>query len=104
MINHQNNSFNEDIMTAGTTYTVGTNDGKQIFKGYALGGLVLAIAGSTMNVLMCLIFNLITNFSFLIRFNATSISYSGVRVSNVGLFWKHAYALLVLRSFNAYFL
>ena len=30
MINHQNNSFNEDIMTAGTTYTVGTNDGKQI--------------------------------------------------------------------------
>ena len=38
-----------------------TFDGKQIFKGYALGGLVLAIAGSTMNVLMCLIFNLISD-------------------------------------------
>ncbi len=36
-------------------------DGKQIFKGYAYGGLVLAIAGSTMNVLMCLIFNLISD-------------------------------------------
>ncbi|KIE51408.1 MAG: hypothetical protein MB53_02865, partial [marine actinobacterium MedAcidi-G2A] len=35
--------------------------GKQIFRGYALGGLVLAIAGSTMNVLMCLIFNLISD-------------------------------------------
>ena len=38
-----------------------TFDGKQIFRGYALGGLVLAIAGSTMNVLMCLIFNLISD-------------------------------------------
>jgi len=38
-----------------------TFDGKQIFKGYSLGGLVLAIAGSTMNVLMCLIFNLISD-------------------------------------------
>jgi len=38
-----------------------TFDGKQIFKGYALGGLVLAIAGSTMNVLMSLIFNLISD-------------------------------------------
>ena len=27
-------------------------DGKQIFRGYALGGLILAIAGSTLNVLM----------------------------------------------------
>ena len=38
-----------------------TFDGKQISRGYALGGLVLAIAGSTMNVLMCLIFNLISD-------------------------------------------
>ena len=36
-------------------------DGRQIFKGYALGGLVLAIAGSTINVLMCLLFNLISD-------------------------------------------
>ena len=34
-----------------------TFDGRQIFRGYALGGLVLAIAGSTLNVLMCLLFN-----------------------------------------------
>tara|TARA_Y100000591_G_scaffold286212_1_gene268982 strand:+ start:292 stop:933 length:642 start_codon:yes stop_codon:yes gene_type:complete len=36
-------------------------DGKQIFKGYALGGLILAIAGSTLNVLMVLLFNLISD-------------------------------------------
>lgn len=30
MINHQSNSFSEDIHTKGTTYVVGTNDGKQI--------------------------------------------------------------------------
>ena len=38
-----------------------TFDGKQIFKGYALGGLILAIAGSTLNVLMVLLFNLISD-------------------------------------------
>ena len=36
-------------------------DGKQIFKGYAFGGLILAIAGSTLNVLMVLLFNLISD-------------------------------------------
>ena len=36
-------------------------DGKQIFRGYALGGLILAIAGSTLNVLMVLLFNLISD-------------------------------------------
>jgi len=36
-------------------------DGKQIFKGYALAGLILAIAGSTLNVLMVLLFNLISD-------------------------------------------
>ena len=34
-------------------------DGRQIFKGYALAGLILAIAGSTLTVLMVLLFNLI---------------------------------------------
>ena len=38
-----------------------TFDGRQIFRGYALGGLVLAIAGSTLNVLMVLLFNLISD-------------------------------------------
>ncbi len=33
----------------------------QIFRGYALGGLALAIAGTTFNVLMCLLFNLISD-------------------------------------------
>ncbi len=36
-------------------------DGRQIFKGYALAGLILAIAGSTLNVLMVLLFNLISD-------------------------------------------
>lgn len=36
-------------------------DGRQIFRGYALGGLILAIAGSTLNVLMILLFNLISD-------------------------------------------
>ena len=44
-----------------------TFDGRQIFKGYALGGLVLAIAGSTLNVLMCLLFNLISDLTGGIR-------------------------------------
>ena len=44
-----------------------TFDGRQIFRGYALGGLVLAIAGSTLNVLMCLLFNLISDLSGGIR-------------------------------------
>ena len=36
-------------------------DAGQIFKGYAWGGLALAIAGTTFNVLMCLLFNLISD-------------------------------------------
>ncbi len=44
-----------------------TFDGRQIFRGYALGGLVLAIAGSTLNVLMCLLFNLISDLTGGIR-------------------------------------
>ncbi len=36
-------------------------DAGQIFRGYALGGLALAIAGTTLNVLMCLLFNLISD-------------------------------------------
>jgi len=36
-------------------------DGRQIFRGYSFGGLVLATAGSTLNVLMCLLFNLISD-------------------------------------------
>ena len=36
-------------------------DAGQIFRGYALGGLALAIAGTTFNVLMCLLFNLISD-------------------------------------------
>ncbi len=38
-----------------------TFDAAQIFRGYALGGLALAIAGTTFNVLMCLLFNLISD-------------------------------------------
>ena len=44
-----------------------TFDGRQIFRGYALGGLVLAIAGSTLNVLMVLLFNLISDLTGGIR-------------------------------------
>ena len=44
-----------------------TFDGRQIFRGYALGGLVLAVAGSTLNVLMCLLFNLISDLTGGIR-------------------------------------
>ncbi|MEM7288243.1 MAG: DUF3566 domain-containing protein [Actinomycetota bacterium] len=36
-------------------------DAGQIFRGYALGGLALSIAGTTFNVLMCLLFNLISD-------------------------------------------
>ncbi len=36
-------------------------DAGQIFRGYAFGGLALAIAGTTFNVLMCLLFNLISD-------------------------------------------
>ncbi len=36
-------------------------DAGQMFRGYALGGLALAIAGTTFNVLMCLLFNLISD-------------------------------------------
>ncbi len=36
-------------------------DASQIFKGYALGGLALSIAGTAFNVLMCLLFNLISD-------------------------------------------
>jgi len=38
-----------------------TFDAAQIFRGYALGGLALSIAGTTFNVLMCLLFNLISD-------------------------------------------
>jgi len=44
-----------------------TFDARQIFRGYALGGLVLAIAGSTLNVLMVLLFNLISDLTGGIR-------------------------------------
>ncbi len=56
-----------------------TFDGRQIFKGYSLGGLVLAIAGSTMNVLMCLIFNLISDLTGGLRI--TMIEEESVRPS-----------------------
>lgn len=36
-------------------------DAGQIFRGYALGGLALSIAGTTFNVLMSLLFNLISD-------------------------------------------
>ncbi|MFV2040152.1 MAG: DUF3566 domain-containing protein [Acidimicrobiales bacterium] len=36
-------------------------DAGQIFRGYALGGLALAIAGTTLNVLLVLLFNLISD-------------------------------------------
>jgi len=36
-------------------------DAGQVFRGYALAGLALAIAGTTFNVLMCLLFNLISD-------------------------------------------
>ena len=42
-------------------------DGRQIFRGYSFGGLVLATAGSTLNVLMCLLFNLISDLTGGIR-------------------------------------
>ena len=38
-----------------------TIDAGQVFRGYALAGLALAIAGTTFNVLMCLLFNLISD-------------------------------------------
>ena len=38
-----------------------TIDAGQVFQGYALAGLALAIAGTTFNVLMCLLFNLISD-------------------------------------------
>jgi hypothetical protein len=44
-----------------------TFNGRQIFRGYSFGGLVLAIAGSTLNVLMCLLFNLISDLTGGIR-------------------------------------
>lgn len=56
-----------------------TFDGRQIFRGYSLGGLVLAIAGSTMNVLMCLIFNLISDLTGGLRI--TMIEEESVRPS-----------------------
>ncbi len=36
-------------------------DAGQIMRGYALGGLALSLAGTTFNVLMCLLFNLISD-------------------------------------------
>ena len=54
-------------------------DGKQIFRGYALGGLILAIAGSTLNVLMVLLFNLISDLTGGLR--VTMIEEESVRPS-----------------------
>jgi hypothetical protein len=36
-------------------------DAREIFRGYAYGGLAFAIAGTAFNVLMCLLFNLISD-------------------------------------------
>lgn len=38
-----------------------TFDSDQIFRGFALTGLILAIAGSAFNVLLCVLFNLISD-------------------------------------------
>ena len=54
-------------------------NGKQIFRGYALGGLILAIAGSTLNVLMVLLFNLISDLTGGLR--VTMIEEESVRPS-----------------------
>lgn len=54
-------------------------DGKQIFRGYAFGGLILAIAGSTLNVLMVLLFNLISDLTGGLR--VTMIEEESVRPS-----------------------
>lgn len=51
----------EDLITDLFALNEFTFDAAQIFRGYALGGLALAIAGTTFNVLMCLLFNLISD-------------------------------------------
>lgn len=51
----------EDLVTELFALDEFVLDAGQIFRGYALGGLALAIAGTTFNVLMCLLFNLISD-------------------------------------------
>ena len=51
----------EDLITDLFALETFDFDAGQIFRGYALGGLALSIAGTTFNVLMCLLFNLISD-------------------------------------------